>query len=1221
MANHPSCFGSSNGSVDLTVNGGTGAYTYLWSNSNVTQDLFNVTAGNYSVTIRDANNCTSLNNVTLTQPSAIVLNPTQGNILCSASNSGSLALSPSGGSAPFIFNWSNGNNTSTISNLSAGNYSVTVYDNNSCSTSQSYIITQSTAPAVALNKTNITCNGLTNGIINTTVSGGASPFTYLWNDGVTTANRTGLAVGSYSVTITGANTCSASASATIAQPTAIALSTTKVNVLCNGANTGSVDLTVSGGTSPYNYAWSNGWGIQDLSGVAAGNYTVTVNDANNCSATTAVAITQPSAISIGVSLSNVSCNGGNNGGITTSISGGNGGYTYLWSNGATAQNLVNGQAGVYTLSVTDAQNCLASLTMNITQPAGLSLSSVNTNVQCSGGAGGSVNLSVSGGAPSYSYLWSNGAVTQDLNNLSSGNYTVTVADANSCSATLSASVTSPTQMNLATAVTNVTCNGANSGAVQLTVTGGVAPLSFVWSNGASTQNVGNIAAGNYSVTVTDGSSCNATASATVAQPTAIQVSSSATAVSCFGGSNGTIQVTVAGGTPGVGNVYQYLWNSGESTSSLTNKTAGSYTVSVTDAASCQATASVVVGTPAAIQIAETHTNADCNGNSTGAINVTLSGGNGGFTYVWSNGATTEDINTLSAATYSVTVTDLNACTAQRSISITEPVLMSLSEVHTDFACATQQGAVNLTVTGGTAPYSFVWSNSANTEDVANLSAGNYDVVVTDINGCNQTLSATIQAIPALSTTISHTNLTCFGATGASIDLSVSGGSLPYNYVWSNSASTEDISGLSAGTYDVIVTDAMNCVTSNSATITQPASISVNSVKSDISCFGGNNGSIQINVTGGTSPYNYQWSNNASTQNLNSLAAGSFSVVVTDANNCTQSASVSIVEPAVLSASSSVLAVGCSGVNDGAIDVTVNGGVSPYTFTWNNNRNTEDIANIAAGNYSVTITDANGCITQNDNVVGLPPPIVLSSSVSNTPCVQVQKGSVDLIVTGGTPGYTFDWSNGETTEDIADLATGSYAVTVTDTRNCTAQTSFNVGFDYALSVQTNSDVTIDLGTSANLTAVTNVNHNNSYQWSPAFNVSCSSCANTDATPIANTLYTVNVTDENGCSASSETNVTVNSITDIFIPNAFSPNNDGNNDFLQLYGDVNTIQYIDFKVFNRWGEMVFSSSNHQFQWDGTYKGELVDRGAYIYTMNVVFINGYSRDDYKGSVTILR
>jgi gliding motility-associated-like protein len=1219
--NNPTCFGAATGSVDLTVSGGIGGYTYLWSNASTTQDLFNVIAGNYAVTVRDANNCSATSSYVLTQPASISLNPTQVNISCSASNIGSISLNPTGGSSPFIYTWSNGSNSAAISNLSSGNYSVTVYDNNSCSTSHTYTITQSTAPVITLTKTDITCNGLTNGTISTALSGGASPFTFLWNNGAVSQNRTGLAVGVHAVTVTGSNTCTASASIAIAQPSAVALTTTKVNVLCNGANTGSVDLTVSGGTSPYNYSWSNGWGIQDLSGVPAGNYTVTVNDVNNCSATTSAAVTQPTAITIGVSLSNVSCNGGNNGSISTTISGGNGGYSYLWSNGATAQNLINGPAGVYTLSVTDAQNCLASLTMNITQPAGISLSSVNTNVQCSGGTGGSVDLSVSGGSPLYNYLWSNGATTQDMSNLQSGTYSVTVTDANSCSATLAAVVTAPTQMVLAAAATNVTCNGASTGSVSLTVTGGLSPLTYNWSNNATTQNISNVISGNYTVTVTDGSSCNATASATISQPSAIQVVSSVTDVTCFGSSNGSVQLTVTGGTPFAGNVYQYNWNTGETTSTLSNKTAGSYTVTVVDASSCQATASVAIGTPFAMQIAETHTNADCNGNSSGAINISVTGGNGGFNHVWSNGATSEDIASLVAGNYTVTVTDVNACSAQRSITITEPATLTLSEVHTDYACASSTGSVNLSVAGGTSPYSFVWSNSAVTEDLTNLTAGTYDVVVTDINGCNQTLSATVQAIQAMSTTVSNTNLTCFGATGANIDLSVSGGSAPYSFVWSNSATTEDLNGLSAGVYDVLVTDLNNCVTTNSATVSQPASITVTPVKNDISCFGGSNGSVQVNVVGGTSPYNYVWNNSSTTQSISSLSAGSFYVTVTDANSCTQAASVTIVEPAVLSASSSVLSVGCSGINDGAIDVTVSGGVAPYQFTWNNNRNTEDILNLAAGNYSVTVTDANGCTTQKDDVVGLTPPIVIASTISNTPCTQVEKGAIDITVTGGTPTYTFDWSNGATSEDISNLAMGGYSVIVTDIRNCTSQSTFNVAFDYALTVQTVSDINIDLGAVANLAAITNVNHNNSYQWSPAYNVTCASCSVTEASPTTNTVYTVNVTDENGCTASGETNVTVNSITDIFIPNAFSPNNDGNNDFLQLYGDVNTIQYMDFKVFNRWGEMVFSSSNHQFQWDGTYKGELVDRGAYIYTMNVVFINGYSRDDYKGSITILR
>lgn len=1212
------CFGSASGAADLTVSGGTGSYSYLWSNGASTQDLFNVVSGNYIVTVYDANACSVTSSTNISQPTQIALNPAQTNISCSSGSTGSITLAPTGGSSPYIFNWSNGGGSSTLPNLAAGNYTVTVVDNNSCSTSQTYTITQSTAPVVTLNKNNITCNGAANGSITTVVTGGSSPFTFMWNDGNTSQNRTGLSVNTYSVTVTGSNNCSASATASVTQPVLMTLSSTKSDVVCNGANTGSIDLTVTGGTSPYNYNWSNGWGTQDLSGVAAGAYSVTVSDANACTSSASQTISQPGAITIGVQVINVTCNGASNGAINTNVSGGNGSYVYNWSNGSTNQNLTNATAGAYTLTVQDAQNCQAMLSMNILQPSALTLSAIPTNIQCSGGTAGSVNLTVSGGANPYSYTWSNGATSQDISNLTSGTYTVTVADGNNCSATLSSAVTAPTQMSLSASVTNVTCHGLSNGSVNLTVTGGTSPVTYNWGNNITSQNRSNVPSGTYTVTVTDASSCNTTLSATVTQPSAIVLSSSSADATCFGSADGSASVTATGGS---GSNYQFIWSSGETVSNITNKAAGNYIVSVTDGNNCQVTSNVTIHSPAAVNITETHNNVTCNGANNGTINITVSGGNGSFSYAWNNNVTSEDLIGLAPGSYTVTASDINGCTAQNTVSITEPTVISITETHVDYACVNRPGSINISVNGGTSPYTFVWNNSSTTEDLTGVAAGNYDVLVTDMNGCIESLSAAIAALPQLTSNITHTNLSCNGASNAVVDLTVSGGTSPYSFVWNNSANTEDLANLSAGTYDVVVTDINNCITTNSATVTEPNAINITPVKTDVSCFGNANGSISVTVTGGTSPFTYSWSNNAATPSITSLSAGTFSVAVTDANNCTQSSSITVIEPAVLSASSAVLPVGCSNVNDGAIDLSVSGGTAPYNFTWNNGRTTEDVSGIAAGNYSVVVTDANGCTENHNASVGTTPPLNISGISVNTACAGVQTGSIDISVTGGTPSYSYSWNNGENTEDISNLGAGAFNVVVTDTRNCSAQADFNLAFDYELQVVTTPEINIDLGTAASLTANTNVNHNNTYQWTPVHQVACATCANTDASPTYDTKYTVTVVDENGCSATGTTLVTVNSVTDIFIPNAFSPNNDGNNDVFQLYGDVNTIQYLDFKVFNRWGEVVFSSSEHNFQWDGTYKGQPVDRGAYIYTMNAVFINGYSRSDYKGSVTIIR
>ncbi|MDO8969808.1 MAG: SprB repeat-containing protein, partial [Saprospiraceae bacterium] len=314
------------------------------------------------------------------------------------------------------------------------------------------------APEPSLTPTNVTCNGEANGAITNTVSDGQPPYTYVWSNGATTQNLSNLGPGTYTVTVTDANMSTGTASANITQPAAIVLSTTQVNLLCNGASTGSIDLMVSGGIPGYTYNWGGGITTQDRSNLAAGTYTVTVTDASNCTKTISASITQPTAIVLTETHVNVLCNGQSNGSIDLSVSGGTPAYTYNWGGGITTQDRSNLAAGTYTVTVTDANSCTKTLSASITQPSALVLSTTQVNVLCTGNATGSIDLTVNGGTPAYSYNWTGGITTQDRSNLASGTYTVTVTDANNCTKTISATITEPAEgMNLSSTQVNVLC--------------------------------------------------------------------------------------------------------------------------------------------------------------------------------------------------------------------------------------------------------------------------------------------------------------------------------------------------------------------------------------------------------------------------------------------------------------------------------------------------------------------------------------------------------------------------------------------------------------------------------------------------------------------------------------------------------------------------------------------------------------------------------------------
>ena len=316
------------------------------------------------------------------------------------------------------------------------------------------------------------------------VSGGIAPYTYSWNNpsNSTTQDIGSLTAGTYTVTVTDDNSCTATETVIITEPTALSLSTTQVNVSCNSGSDGSIDLSVAGGTAPYTYSWNDAGAstTQDIGSLPVGTYTVTVTDDNGCTATETVTITEPTAISLSSTQINVSCNGGSDGSIDLTVSGGTAPYTYSWNDAgsSTTQDINSLPIGTYTVTVTDDNGCTATETVTITEPTSLSLSSTQINVSCNGGSDGSIDLSVAGGTAPYTYSWDDAgsSTTQDIGSLPIGTYTVTVTDDNSCTATETVTITEPTALSLSSTQVNVSCNGGSDGSIDLSVSGGTAPL-------------------------------------------------------------------------------------------------------------------------------------------------------------------------------------------------------------------------------------------------------------------------------------------------------------------------------------------------------------------------------------------------------------------------------------------------------------------------------------------------------------------------------------------------------------------------------------------------------------------------------------------------------------------------------------------------------------------------------------------------------------------------
>ncbi len=1184
----------------------------------------------------------------------------------------------------------------TICNLDTGAYSVTVTDTTGVGVDTIFASTVITQPAFLLvgsidSIQGAICQGDSNGLVNLSVSGGTLPYSFLWSNGDNTQNIAGLPEDTYTVTITDANGCTFLDTAVVPLLGGISILLDSIdNPLCNNDSTGAIAITVPSDTNNCSssvvrlneFLYRPGSGFNngtdpntgeyiELIGppgtdiscyvLADGDWTLTIPPGTVIPSDGFFTIGNDAVWGAGtfdLDAENCGCftdgAGGQglliltDGGETISLFDGTGTFIDGVVYGSPS---AGNQPFGSTFTTVGLTGCVSSVTIPAvgffsTAPGGLLANTALVRDPDGSGnwvpqVGGSLNgcNRVSGGtnANSVTYLWSTGDTTQDVSGLAGGNYTVTVSNNLGCTDTASFTVNAPAALTVLDTLTNIACMGDSTGSIDLTVSGGVAPYTFVWDNGATSEDLDSLTAGTYCGTVTEDNGCTAVLCATLTEDSLdIPVD---TLFICLGDSV-QLQVNTT--------VSDIRWTPAGSLSNdtLVNPFASpsvTTTYVVTgNLSACTMSDSVVVVVAPIDLTATTLNNIACFGDSTGSINTNLAGG--GYTYLWSTGATTAAIDSLPAGGYSVTVSNATGCTATATYALIQPTTaLAATATVVDVPCASDTtGSIDLSPTGGTAPYTYLWSNGATTQDLINLPVGFYCGTITDDNGCTAVLCDSISS-DSISLDIPIDSLLICAGDSVQLLVNTSAASV----LWTPATSLDNdtlfnptASPSTTTTYTVMSQGA--CMLSDSVVVVVGNAnfgLSV-TTSTDPNCFGDSTGSITTIST--ATSLNYLWNTGDTTANLSNVPVGTYILIATDNNSsCTDTLTVSLTEPTPIQiVVDSITPVTCRGGSDGAVaSLTVSGGVGSYTYFWDPNTGSQTTAmatNLSSGVYSITVIDANGC-TAIANGVFVPQNTAIDSNevsiVAIDSLLDCDLSPSGTLAVATTNNYNYLWSNGTTSQQADNLAAGAYSVTVSNNQGCSLVLMDTITAPFVPSVfpfieqfgnasSTGvADEVFDLGAGNDQTS-----QGVQYSWTvsdPNAVVADPLEALTTVSASTSGTYTISLlATANDASACQDTGSVTLTIESIFsgMPTAFTPNGDGINDFYRPIGlSGEDVQH--FVIYNRWGQIVYRGDDLENDgWDGRFQGKEQPTEEYIFVLEYRIGNS-APQVRRGGFTLVR
>jgi len=1174
-----------------------------------------------------------------------VINPTCGAV------EGQLTVSASGGTGNYTYSVDNGltfQSSPLFNPLDTANYAVVLLDQNNCSDTAFASIVG--VDSLEFDDILVThpCDNNILGEMTFNVIGGTLNYQYSIDGGTTFSSSntfSGLNQGVYNILVMDGANCFLDTTITLILPSSpLAGVLLAQDVLCFGESNGSIDLTISGGFSPYNINWSSGSSAEDIFNLIADNYTVTIVDNNGCSFQENVTVDEPAPLLLNTIAQNVTCTDGNDGSIDLQLSGGNTPYTYLWSNSMTSQDVNSLSVSTYNVVVTDDKGCKDSILTDINQPINpLSLTETHVDVDCHGGSTASIDLFVNGGAFPYTFDWSNSQTSEDIINLLPGVYSVVVTDNDNCVEDLTVNIDQPlSPLSVSETHVDALCIATQTGSIDLTVSGGTPGYLYNWSNGQTSEDVNLLFAGIYDVTIIDDNGCQISSSISIIDPSSsITATSNINDVSCHGFADGEIDLTVTGGNP----IYVFDWSNSSTSEDLSGLDIGNYYVTITDDIGCHFFLSVDITQPLApLEIDSIITDVVCFGDNTGAIDIITSGGTLPYTYNWNNSSTTEDLLNIPAGFYSIQVIDDHGCnvSADMDVNHIHPELVVVVDSYSDVSCYQGDDAyINVIVSGGMPAYTLLWNNAQTSQNISNLAAGNYVLNIEDDLGCTTTFAMDIDEPDTLiyfDPIISHVN--CYGGNDGEIFLNVNGGTAPYFYDWSNSSNSAAINSLNSGVYSVVVTDFLGCQDSMTIDITQPLAPLVVTATTDAPpCYGLPGGSIDVSVDGGTFPYTYFWnvSQNQTSQDLSNILAGQYQLSVTDDNNCVFFLLVNLDEEFdTIIVSSVINDVSCFGYNDGSIDLDITGGALPYSVTWNDAVTDLDRDSVVAGIYDIQIIDDNGCEVLANYIVNQPDELDASFDFD------VSSGCLPLTVnftntSQGTSSFC-EWSfgNGDVINDCGNVSytfdqPGCYDISLLTMINSECYDEINLNEVICVhpnpTAQFNTSNSMIDFYSGELSFINTSINATSYEWNFG-----------DASPLSDEVNPTHffpsgieagyevvlfAFDDNGCSDTAIMTVSMEADLLVHIPNSFTITGDGiNESFTPVFSHPEKIKKYQIEIFNRWGEIVFASNDINHFWDGTHgrKNKVVQEGTY--TWKIEFTSSQNLDKTMvGHINLLK